>query len=333
MRDLETDDLGPTEIIARPPLLGALDDGWVRWAVEPSWKPLWESLDPGERRAALRGWAVARQAGAREGQALAPGVWQFLDAAGAPFVLTTVNLGEPAGWGDTADVRRLRGAIEAALGEWTFVIHLRKPVPVGFDPEPVARAVHLWRLAIERGDWQGRHAIYEDDWVAVDLSVVRRQGERLGRWLVAVPPLQASDRLTLVYQRLLARIHAVEEAGHRGPVIFAPSAEPQWALSRGAILDVLYGIPDRVSADKDGFRAVFRASGLSLFSDQACRNVQAVWWLEGDDALQQWTGIAHENPWAEHPVACSFPGRRFASNAVHGPAVELSWQGETAQWK
>ncbi len=283
-------------------------------------------------RSMVRALALAQQAGAKAVGVLGEGILHMRDTSGNAFVLAAPGFGAPAGAGAVEDLERLRSAIEIALGEWKFAVHLRKAIPAGFDPDPVARAVHLWRMAIDRGEWQGKHAIYEDEWVAVDLSVISREDGKAGRWMVAVPPLQASDRLTEVYQHLLGMIHRIEEARFFGPVVFAPSAEPRWGLSRGAILDVLYGVPDAISTeggDSPAYSALFRPSGLSLFSDPACRCIHSIWWIQGDEHLSSWDGVAHENPWAQGVLQCAFPGKRFAPLDGAVPekgATRLHWR-------
>lgn len=267
-------------------------------------------------RALLSGLVVAARAGARPVELLREGaagaIVRMVDAAERPFLLATLAFAHPPHEsGDPRDVERFVPALEGALGPWRFLLHFRRPLPEDFDPAEVARAVHLWRMAMDRGEWGGRHAVYEDDGVAVDLSVTDDTNHQ-GGLIARVPPLPAMDRLSVVYQRIIAGLHALE--GVEGqPIVFALHAEPAWRMPRGHALDLLYGLLDEVVAERDGdrlrFEAVVRPTGVSLFSDPACRDVAALWWLEpGDGAIR---GQAHVNPWCAAGPPPSFPGTSF----------------------
>lgn len=274
--------------------------------------------------------ALAESAGAKAVEPLTGDVMRMIDPDGRPVALATLAFAQPeheAGAPD--DVQRLISALESALGRWPFLLYLRRAVPAGFDPKAVAQAVQLWKMALERGDWRGSHAVYEDDDIAIELSVTPPLPEdQPAKVLVAVPPLNASDRLAIVYRRLLAVTRAIDAVAPGMPIVPVLVVEPRWRLPRGHVLEALYGLADRIETDANGYRAVYRPSGLSLFSDSACRKVAAIWWAEcasGDPlAMRSW---AHESPWCSPMPRLNFPGPRFeVERAETGlGAVVMRW--------
>jgi hypothetical protein len=305
----------------------------------------WLTDDPPLGRAAVRSLAVAGLARAHAVGVLGESALELRDEIGFPFVLVPIAFSTPEHeGGEPRDVSRLLRALEGALGRWRFMLHLRRPLPPGFDPASVAQAVHLWRLAMDRGEWRGRHAVYEDETVAIDLAVTSRSSdEEGGGALGMVPPIPAPERVAEVYQRVVGSLHDIEEAaGHRA-VVFGLVAEPSWRLPRGYVSDLLYGLADRVTTESGAgpsrYEAVHRATGVHLFSDPTCRNVAAVWWLEPSRDLGT-RGCAYENPWCQSEAALVFPGARYAiverglvkGRAERRPAV-LAWHGErTTDW-
>jgi hypothetical protein len=260
-----------------------------------------------------------------------PVLLRATDAAGRPLVIAVIAFDTPVDErGHATDVKRLLDAIESALGRWQFMVHVRRAVPAGFDPEAVARAVHMWRIALDRGDWKGRHAVYEDDDVGLDLTVLSQiPGEGVGGAVAIVPPLPASDRVSAVYRRVIEAVHGLEEVEGDLPWVAVVVASPKWRLPRGTVCDLLYGLPDRVHATNERgairHEAAYHPTGMSVFSDPACRRLHGLWWLElSGTALR---GQAHENPWAIGELQSVFPGPRFAVVA-RGDAkgnAELAW--------
>lgn len=292
------------------------------------------SSDPAVRdraRAAAWGFALLGRAGCRVTDVLGDDLFRCEDARGGPHAFAAHSFTTPAyEGGDRAAVENLVQALEGAFGDWRFALHLRRPLEPGFDPSSVARAVHLWRLAMDRGDWRGRHAVYDDESVSLDLTVTtRRKSGAAGGPMVRVPPMPGPERLARVVQRLEATTLALDDIDRDLPLVVLLYAEPAWRLPRGTVKEVLYGAADRTVAtsgpEGTSFRAWYRPSGTSLFSDVAYRSISALWWLEGAPGAPFVDGWAHENPWCEHagrvPV---FPGVRFAPDeALDGQRLPL----------
>src|SRR5688572_13584666 len=128
------------------------------------WIASHEGPHPLRAAAILHAIGVARKAGAEVEDRLP---FDDIDVVllrhhGQSVALAACAVEFPAdGAGDPEVVGRLLDAIETVMGPYEHGILLRRPVPKGFEPAPVARAVHLWRLSMDRGEWQGRQAIYD----------------------------------------------------------------------------------------------------------------------------------------------------------------------------
>ena len=57
------------------------------------------------------------------------------------------------------------------------------------DADSVQRAVTLWVRAVERGDWRGRHAVYDDERMSIELT------------LLEAPPHETGNGMTFVVGR------------------------------------------------------------------------------------------------------------------------------------
>ena len=227
------------------------------------------------------------------------------DPEGSSFALGIVGFRVPR-WpsGRESDVERLKASLESTFGKRKYVLYLRQPVPEDFDPAPIARAVHLWLGAIDRGEWHGQHAIYEDDDISLELILTDETAEE-GKpaRVFTVRPINALERLADVDQLLVEHAATHDETHGDMPLVFVLGADGPWRMPRGYAEQLLYGTADWTSAvHADGataYQSAFSPNGRSLFSDPACANVSGLWWVEptGEDAmaLNSW---CHENPWA-----------------------------------
>jgi len=261
------------------------------------------------------------------------------EARGEPLVLSVLAWpADPHPSGPPADVDRLTAALDATFGDREYVLYLRRAVPALFDPAPIARAVQLWLGAIQRGEWQGQHAIYEDGAIALELTLTGRAAPTgRSRRLFTVGPVSALERLAAIDQRLVEDSNRLLDDFGDVPVVFAVGSDGPWRMPRGYIQQLLYGMPRQVRTErgeKSVYHAVFQRNERSLFSDPACRSVVALWWLSpsGDGALQ--SGVAYDNPWAPTP-APAVGAHRFAQVGVEPGAKDvplpvLSWLGAPA---
>jgi hypothetical protein len=242
------------------------------------------------------------------------------------------------GVGEVGDLARLVESLTASLDRWRYTVHVRRPLPPAFGPAALSRAVQLWRLAMDRGEWRGRHAIYEDEGLSVELSVVDKpSADRPGGLLIGAAPLLAAERLALIYQDFSETLAAFEAqaaslSGSELPIIAVWVAESRWGLSRGHILELLYGRADETVAEWDGaqskYTAWYQDERQGLFGDPGWRRIASVWCVDSQ------TCAAHDNPWfsrsGTRPDGAtqewSFPGRRFAKVDGVGRAVSMSWR-------
>ncbi len=235
----------------------------------------------------------------------------LVDATGATFLAAFLRYEDV----DPRGMNELSDAVAGVLGGRRFHLHVRRALPIEFDPAPVVRAVSLWLGAIERGDWQGLNAVYDDGPVSVEISLFDKEP-------VASRP---SGRLLLRPQATIEQLSTLDEAimeaglnvgGFGQPpvvcVVLGGSRPP-----RGYVQQFLYGTADWTSV-VDGVRRVgVTSGGRSVFADPAVHGVgSVVWW---DTPPRLWV-----NPWSRFG-GFSPPGRycRFAP----GEDVGDEWLG------
>lgn len=261
---------------------------------------------------------LARSSGLKAAGWLGDDRLHLVDARGRAiaFALMAVDgLTDPSG--DSGAAERLNKVLGAAFGDRRYMVWVRRPLPATLDAAAIGRAVTLWLSAIERGEWHGRHAIYEDEGVELELVLTDlppAPGRRSE--VLRLLPVNALERLSFVDQALMEQAAQHDEEHPEVPLVFVVGATAPWRLPRGFCEQLLYGTPDwvRTSSDPPSYEAGFHASGRSLLSDPLASNVASIWWVEpgaGDAlAFRSW---AHDNPWAR----CAWlpeppPGPRFA---------------------
>lgn len=260
-------------------------------------------------------------------------------AEGERFALDTLSWATPTHpRGRPADVARLSEVLDRTFHGRRYALYLRRAVPPGFDAAPVARAVHLWLQAIDRGEWKGRHAIYEDDDVALELTLVSGGDGREGR-VMRVGPIDALERLEAVDAVVVDRAgkHRLDHPAL--PLVLALGAAPRWRLPRGYVQQLLYGTAARTEAaigpEGPTYRATFRASGRALFADAALANLGSVWWVEGagEDPLG-FDAWCNDNPWAICGGLPDVPVSRFLAAESATEEKVLSWYHRpTRDWR
>lgn len=297
-------------------------------------------------RAMLAGVTVASTSGSRPVGVLAPGCLRMESDGGDPWVLGVLAFASAEhAAGAPGDVDRLVGALDRTFGARRYVLHVRRALPSGYDPDPIARAVHLWLAAIDRGEWDGQHALYEDDEVALELTLTGDRREGAPNRVLTVGPITALERLAGVDAQLMRQTVSFQEEAADLPVVCVLAASERWRMPRGYVEQLLYGTADFVCAsgsDAPSYRAGFSPNGRSLYSDPACRNLTSLWWVEpapGDDpfGFRCWS---HDNPWTDHPDRVpAIDGRRFlvverdAEGARGRRSTVLAVQGDDVVWE
>jgi len=252
-------------------------------------------------RGAVLGLALASTAGASATGLVSDELLEMQDGHGERFGLSPLGFRVPRHrQGDPGDVRRLMASLDNTFAERSFVVYLRRPVPRDVDVGPIQRAVHLWLSAIDRGDRDERHAVYEDGDVAIDLTLV---DSALSGRVLTIGPVTTLERLGAVDARVVDTLLRHEESVGSLPIVVVASADRPWGLSRGYVQQLLYGTPEHIACrhGPDEYQAVFNPNGRSLFSDPACRALSAVWWLQPhatDPDLLAFDARVHDNPWA-----------------------------------
>ncbi|MFT4628173.1 MAG: hypothetical protein ACI8PZ_006868 [Myxococcota bacterium] len=229
--------------------------------------------------------------------------------------------------GDPADVQSLIGALNTTFGDQRYVLYIRRRLPGGLDPENIARAVRLWLAAVERGEWQGRHAVYEDDDVAIELTLVGDAPAGGRSLMFMVGPVRALEQLTALDARLVDLVDRHAEDAPGLPVIYCVGCTAKASLARGYIQQLLYGTADTISAANDAWRyeASFSHSGRSLFSDPACASIASLWWLDPIPDAAGFRSMALDNPWVADGLVVQIDGTRFQVVEDSSADVVLRW--------
>lgn len=295
-------------------------------------------LDP-ERfawgRAAIWSLHLLGLRGARCLGSLSDEVLECADERGERFGAVPLAFSLPSHpGGREEDVTRMLAALDKAFALRPYAVWLRRPLPLGVDVEPVRRAVNLWLGARERGDRSESHAVYEDDDIALDLTVLDEAAPVAGGGarVVTVMPLPSLDRLATVDGRVVDAAARAEELEGDLPLLFFAAADHPWQLSRGYLQQLLYGTPDRVDAVVDpsagAYEAEFTASGRSMFSDPACARVaEAVWLAPAGAGPLGFSSRAMQNPWARRRPTLRRSGPTFAvAGEPRGRKAVLRWE-------
>ncbi len=298
---------------------------------------------PAWARAAIWGLGLASLEGARARAVIAPGLLHMTTSTGSPFVLAPLAFAAGRGAGERKDINRLIETLDGALTGRHYTLHLKKPLPKDVNTQPIAAAVHLWLMALRDGSEVGRCASYEDSTISIEICLTDLEDkDKRGGLVVLVKPKRSLEKLAQVDSRLMHVANEARQVAPNLPVVALLAADGPWKLPRGYVNQVLYGTPREVFATSDPgksrYEALYRANGLSLFSDPHCTALQAVWWAEpssdGGLGVVAWS---HENPWAETSGhAPVLRGRRFwlreGPRGAHGAAVMEQGTDDPVQW-
>ncbi len=290
---------------------------------------------------ALAALALARTAELTPTAILAPGVIGIEDPLGRGLGLVPmVRAALPHPAGAPEDMSRLVAALDATFGAREYVLYLRRPIPPGVELGPVTRAVHLWLAAIQRGEWQGQHAIYEDESVALELTVTGAiRSERRSGLLFTVGPINALEQLSELDHRVMERLGAFDSSLGELPLVVALGSDHRWRLPRGYLQQLLLGTPDGIRTHGDvepTYEASFRQNGRSMFADPAARTLCAIWWIgppePGKAGDRSFVASSWDNPWANR-VAPAVDCPRFrviSSTAADGTRRSvMAWAGRS----
>lgn len=327
--------LSPAQRQELAALLGPLgEEAWTRL--------LGALLDPernGWGRAALQALHHLGPRGGRLTGFVSDEVLEFADDRGERFGVIPLAFALPSHpGGDEADVARMLSTLDGVFGARSYALWVRRALPPTVDVEPVRRAVHLWLSALDRGDRTESHAVYEDDDIALDLTLLgpRAGSSRVPGRVVTVMPLPSLERLASVDARVVEAAARAEETAGDLPLVCVAAADRSWRVSRGYLQQLLYGTADRVDTTVDGdrrtYEAEFTATGRSMFSDPACRQVSEVVWIEGGGGGPlSFSTFTLQNPWAAVAPGLRSGPRTFAvAGEPRGLRAVLRWEAQSS---
>jgi hypothetical protein len=272
--------------------------------------------------------------------ALRAGGWAAVDGGDGVWALTGPG-GVRAELSVLAFLRQQRPAAEAAtrarlaralgrVGSPTRVaVLVKRPLPPGFDPEPVRRAIDLWLHEVDRGGWEGRYAAYEDERVSLEFALTGgRAAAGQGPVAFAFGPFDGHRSLAAIEPRLHPAIDAHRLApGPRPPLLVALVSDQPWGVSEGARRELLLGKADRLSSEGAGLEAaVDRSPGPGIFRDPLHEGLAGVLWLSRSPAAPAAVQAeAWLNPWCRAPLP-ALGLRTFGPVEASATRAVLRWR-------
>jgi hypothetical protein len=211
---------------------------------------------------------------------------------------------------DRAAIRRLVRTLGRLGARSRIVVLVRRWLPHDFDPEPVRQAVDLWLDQVDKGDWQGRHAAFEDEHLSLEFSLTgRKSPDGRGAVAFALGPFMAQHTAEVLETRLvleLDQLRLARPAGQAPPLLLSCVANQPWSISSSYLRGLFLGKPDCTWTDEDGLqRSRFsRRPGPSLFQDPIYHHASGVMMVALDPAdPRQLAAETHLHPWAEASLA------------------------------
>ena len=237
---------------------------------------------------------------------------------------------------DNEAVERLVRALTAVIRENKYILHLRRAVPKGFNPEPVARATQMWLTAREKGEGIWRNALYEDDQVSVEISLTDLPAEPDSETLMFIARRGlSSSLLNSLERKLIALAEKNALLDFEEPFVLAVGSPNPWNITRGFLRHWLYGVPLEARTERQGTAQTFEAlhEPTGLFATPIGSRISGLWWQSGAEGKEGYeTGWAQENPWNSFVGGMpSFSGPRYGvakMNAKRGlafTAVGMRW--------
>ena len=212
------------------------------WAVCIAGAQGWQVTDIGE------GSVVLAQKGAQMAQIV-------------PVVIDTLSRRSP----QQEQMTRLQRQLEGVIDNRRFVLHVKQELPAHFDPLVLVHPVQNWVNEIEKGQWSGGYAIYEDNDVALELCLLDEQPVSNGAGLLFhVPPMETEQVLR---QAIPQMVQAIERSrcSELPTNVLLLGNEP-WRCNPAMMLNVLYGRCLAKVVHTSGDATInFALSGLSLW--------------------------------------------------------------------
>jgi len=171
-----------------------------------------------------------------------------------------------------------------------------------FDPEPIRRCVDIWLTAIRKGEWQGKYATYEDDYIHLEFALTdepTQPGQGSVAFLLA--PSNGLHTMEVVEGRLVYELDNLFSKAPDGTnILVSMATNTAWGLPPGLIRSMFYGRP--VWSVADGHHEN-RKYGFKLGDEPALFQVERYKGLGGALVIDRPEGRgpcgrAYLNPWS-----------------------------------
>ena len=244
-------------------------------------------------------------------------------------VLAFLHQTRPGGEEETR--RRLAESLSRIRARDRFVVLIRRWLPHDFDPTPVRRAVEMWLGRVAQGEWEGRYAAYDDEFVSLEFCLTRQRTKgRQSPLAEVVGPFLAHRTLEAVEPRVVTEIDRHLGSTLRArPLLLACVTDQRWTLTPGYLRDFLYGRASRMSSGEGPPEVAFNEqTSVSLFRDPLYAGVSGVMFIDRDPARPTfYAARALLNPWATFPIAAAALGVRCFAVDEERSAVESNGRG------
>jgi len=248
--------------------------------------------------------AALAPAGWRAGELHRPGPRIELTRDGGGPVLLSVlaflHQTRPGGEDETR--RRLLESLGRVTSRQRFAVLIRRWLPHDFNPEPVRRAIDLWLGQVQSGQWEGRYAAYEDDYISLEFCLTgERARPRQSPVALTLGPFFAHRSLEVLEPRVVQELDRHLASPQRAtPVLLACVADQPWALNQGYLRDFLYGRARRIQRMEGASEVEFGGSGsVCVFRDPLYAGVAGLLLVDRNPAAPTEIHVrALLNPWS-----------------------------------
>jgi len=199
-----------------------------------------------------------------------------------------------------------------------------------FDPEPVRRCIDIWLSAIEKGEWRGRYATFEDDHISLEFTRTDapvEPGDGSVAFLIA--PENGMQTLEVVETRMVYEIENLLAKAPDGiQMMVSLVTNTGWALAPGLVRSLFYGRPiwQVANGDRHDQRFGFElGSEPALFQEPQYKPIGGALMVDRPDGRGP-CGRAYINPWSTTgltgtDLACA----AFASDKAEADFHVMRW--------
>ena len=200
----------------------------------------------------------------------------------------------------------LARVVNRAASDRRITILVKSWSPHKFDPEPVRRCIDIWLKAIEKGEWHGRYATFEDDHIQLEFTRTD-EPTRTGQGAVpfVIAPNNGMHTIEIVESRLVYELdNLLKGSKGDGNLLVSLVTNTAWSLSPGLMRSLLYGRPvwQITNGEPQNQRFGFQHGDCpALFQEDLYQRLTGALVIDHPPESGP-CGRAYHNPWANMPL-------------------------------